>query len=56
MIPVTVIALVDAAITLLARLAPIVGALKRSNTMTPAEEALLDERIAKLRSLPNWQF
>lgn len=54
MTPVAIIALVDAAVTLLARIGPVVQALKQSKEMSKAEEALLDAKIAKLKELPHW--
>ena len=53
--PVAIIALIDAAITLMGRIGAIVEALKRSKELTPAEEALLDARIERLNDMPHWK-
>ena len=56
MTPIQIIALVDAFVALAQQLPPAIAALKRTAEMTPAEEAALDERIAKLNTLPHWQI
>jgi hypothetical protein len=55
MTPIQIIALVDAFVALAEKIPAAIAALKRNAEMTPAEEAALDERIAKLKTLPHWQ-
>jgi hypothetical protein len=56
MTPTQIIALVDAFAALAQQLPAAIAALKRNAEMTPAEEVALDERIAKLKTLPHWQL
>ena len=55
MTPVEIIALIDAFVVLAERIPTAIQALKRDAEMTPEEEAALDERIAKLKTLSHWQ-
>lgn len=50
-----ILALIDTAILLVERIPPALSALKRSTEMTPEEEAALDARIQKFKTLPHWQ-
>jgi len=51
-----ILALIDTAILLVERIPPALQSLKRNTEMTPEEEAALDERITKLKTLPHWQL
>ncbi len=55
MTPIQIIALIDAFVVLAERIPTVIQALKRNTEMTPEEEAALDERIVKLKTLPHWQ-
>jgi hypothetical protein len=55
MTPTAILALIDSVILLVEKIPPALSALKRSTEMTPEEEAALDARIQKLKSLPHWQ-
>ena len=55
MTPLEIIALVDAFVVLAEKVPAAIQALKQNAEMTPEQEAALDERIAKLKTLPHWQ-
>lgn len=50
-----ILALIDAAIMLVEKIPSAVSALKQNAELTPEQRAQLDERIAKLQSLPHWK-
>lgn len=52
----TVLTLVDAGIELIGKISAWVRALRQSAELTPEQERLLDERIARLRDQEHWKL
>lgn len=53
--PLTIIAAINAASTLVNTLAPILAERKRRHELTPEEEAAWDRLVAEKLSQPHWQ-
>jgi hypothetical protein len=51
-----ILGLIDGILMLLDRLPVLIGLVKQSSELTPEEEAVLDARIAVLRSRAHWQI
>jgi hypothetical protein len=56
MTPQAILALINAVLTLIERIPPLVDALKQDAEQSPEDEAKLDERISTLKNEAHWML